>query len=424
MGQMRSARPTGATDQFDEVNILLVDDIQENLLALEALLRQPGLRVLSVTSATQALELLLEHEFAVAVIDVQMPEINGFELARLMHSTERTRHIPIVFVTAGSHQKSYSSKGYECGAIDFLYKPLDSYMVQSKIRIFVELYRQRRELKLQVEALTQSQREQQSLLEELQQTQTELQQAMRLRDDFMSVVSHELRTPLNTLKLELYTRRLHIENGDAEAFSLERMEAMVANDERQLNQLVRLISDMTDVSRIRTGQLSMRLAEVDMLQLVQRVVAQFANQLEMAGIHASVHASGSLRVNADEFRIEQAFTNLLTNAIRHCAAKPIDIYVEYRDTPEVGASVCVGVRDYGKGIEPSDQRRIFEQFERGANERRGSGLGLGLFIANQIVGAHGGALNVESEVGQGAHFTLVLPALLAKPPSRPQPSPV
>jgi len=411
MGQTNLARPSMADDSPDDVKILLVDDIQENLLALDALLQQPGLRVLSASSATQALELLLIHDFAVAVIDVQMPEINGFELARLMHSTERTRHIPIVFVTAGSIQKSYSSKGYECGAIDFLYKPLDGFMVQSKIKVFVELYRQRCELKLRVDALLQAQREQQSLLEELQQTQAELQKAMRLRDDFMSVVSHELRTPLNTLKLELYTRRLHIENGDAEAFSLERVETMVANDERQLNQLVRLINDMTDVSRIRTGQLSMRVAEVDMQQLAQRVVSQFSNQLEMAGIQANIHASGALVVKADEFRIEQAVTNLLTNAIRHCAAKPIDIYVEHRHSPELGASVCVGVRDYGKGIEPNDQRRIFEQFERGANERRGSGLGLGLFIANQIVCAHGGTLNVESEVGQGAHFTLVLPAI-------------
>ena len=397
-------------ERIDGVNILLVDDIVENLLALDALLREPEVHVFSATSATQALELLLEHDFAVAVIDVQMPEIDGFELATLMHSTERTRHIPIIFVTAGSIQKSHSLKGYECGAIDFLYKPLDNDTVRSKVKVFLELYRQRRELKRQIAALMQSQREQQVLLEELQQTRDELQQAMRLRDDFMSVVSHELRTPLNTLTLELYTRRLHIENGDADAFSLERMEVMVGNDERQLRQLVRLINDMTDVSRIRTGQLSMRPAEVDIAQLAQRVVEQFANQLEVAGTRATVHAVGDLIIRADEFRIEQAVTNLLTNAIRHCAAKPIDIFAERRNDPVTGTSVTIGVRDYGKGIDPTDQVRIFDQFERGANERKGSGLGLGLFIANQIVCAHGGTLTVESEIEQGALFTLTLPA--------------
>lgn len=396
-------------EQSDSIKILLVDDISENLLALEALLQQPGLQIFSVTSATQALELLLEHEFAVAVIDVQMPDIDGFELAKLMHSTERTRHIPIVFVTAGSIQKSYSLKGYECGAIDFLYKPLDNDIVRSKITIFVELYRHRRELKQQIEALTKAQQEQQVLLEELEQTRDELQKAMRLRDDFMSVVSHELRTPLNTLKLELYTRRLHVENGDAEAFSLERMEAMIATDERQLNQLVRLINDMTDVSRIRTGQLSIRPIQVDVAQLAQRVLDQFANQLEVAGTSATVHVGGDIIIKADDFRIEQALTNLLTNAIRHCAGKPIDIFIERNNDPVTGGSVAIGVRDYGKGIDPSDQTRIFEQFERGANERKGSGLGLGLFIANQIVQAHGGTLRVESESEQGALFTLSLP---------------
>ncbi len=414
MGQASVLQQQPASESDEVIKILLVDDIVDNLLALEALLKQTGIQVFSATSATQALELLLENDFAVAVIDVQMPDINGFELANIMHSTERTRHIPIVFVTAGSIQKSYSLQGYECGAIDFLYKPLDNDVVRSKIKIFVELYRQRRELSRQIAALLQSQREQQTLLEELQQIRDELQQSMRLRDDFMSVVSHELRTPLNTLKLELYTRRLHIENGDAGAFSLARMEDMVANDERQLNQLVRLINDMTDVSRIRTGQLSMRPTEVDLVQLAQRVVAQFSNQLGVAATRATVHAvgelaPGELTVRADEFRIEQAVINLLTNAIRHCAAKPIDIFVERHVDTATGAWILLGVRDYGKGISPADQTRIFEQFERGENERKGSGLGLGLFIANQIVAAHGGTLRVESQVEQGALFTLALP---------------
>lgn len=412
MSQTNAEPKELAAEQSHAINILLVDDILDNLLALEALLKQPGVQVFTATSAPQALELLLGNDFAVAVIDVQMPDINGFELAKLMHSTGRTRHIPIVFVTAGSIQKSYSLQGYECGAIDFLYKPLDNDTVRSKIKVFVELYRQRRELNRQIAALQQSQREQQALLEELQQIRDELQQSMRLRDDFMSVVSHELRTPLNTLKLELYTRRMHIENQNADAFSLERMEEMVATDERQLNQLVRLINDMTDVSRIRTGQLSMRPTEVDIAQLAQRVVNQFANQLEVAGTHASVHASGAVLVQADEFRIEQAVINLLTNAIRHSASKPIDIVVEWRNEPATGAWAYLGVRDYGKGIDPADQARIFEQFERGDKERKGSGLGLGLFIAKQIVAAHGGTLRVESQLGQGALFSLALPATL------------
>lgn len=394
----------------DLVKILLVDDILENLLALEALLKLPNVQVFCATTATQALELMLENDFALALIDVQMPEINGFELARMIHSTERTRHTPVVLVTAGTVQKSSSVKGYESGAIDFLYKPLDNDIVRSKVKVFGELYRQRRELKRQVEAMRQAQEAQKALLEKLQSAQDDLQQAMRLRDDFMSIVSHELRTPLNTLKLELYTRRVHLERGDMQAFSPERLGTMLDNDDRQLNQLVRLISDMTDVSRIRTGQLSMRPTETDLVALAQRLVAQFSRQLEMALSRATVHATEAVLATVDEFRLEQALTNLLTNAIRYCAEKPIDIYIE-RDFENGTPRASITVRDYGKGIDPVDRERIFEQFERGANERKGSGLGLGLFIANQIVLAHGGTLSADSSPGEGAAFCIVLPCI-------------
>jgi signal transduction histidine kinase len=398
----------------DRVKILLVDDIVENLTALEALLKQLDIEVFSTTSTTQALELLLAHDFALAMVDVQMPEMNGFELAEVMRSTERTRYIPIVFVTAGSAEASYAFKGYESGAIDFLYKPLDNHTVKSKVNVFINLHRQRQELNAQVEALQRAREEQQRLLDRLENTQAELQQAMRLRDDFMSVVSHELRTPLNTLKLELYTRRLHIENGDEAAFTLDKIEVMIATDERQLDRLVRLINDMTDVSRIRTGQLSMRIAQVDIGALIKRVVEQFHNQIEMAGTSVRIHTDAGLLAEVDEFRIEQALTNLLTNAIRHCAGKPIDIRVEEKLIADGIDGLCIAVRDYGKGIEAADQARIFQQFERGANERKGSGLGLGLYIANQIVAAHCGTLGVESRPDEGALFTLTVPKQIAE----------
>ncbi|MET0379208.1 MAG: hybrid sensor histidine kinase/response regulator [Spongiibacteraceae bacterium] len=384
--------------------ILLVDDIQDNLTALEALLKRPDVEVFSVSSATKALELMLKHEFALAVVDVQMPEVSGFELAQMMRSTERTRHIPIVFVTAGSIEATNVLKGYQSGAIDFMYKPLDSHTVRSKVNVFIDLYRHRSALNRQVAELEQARLQQQELLEQLQQTQRELEQAMQLRDQFMSIVSHELRTPLNTLKLELYTRRIYIENGEFDIFTPEKLMAMVDSDERQLNRLVRLINDMTDVSRIRTGQLSMRASEVNLATLVQRSVEQFESQIKLANCSARLHFSGDVKAEADEFRIEQAFINLLTNAIRHCNAKPIDIFLE-----DQGDQVSIEVRDCGLGIEPEDQQRIFQLFERGSRERKGSGLGLGLFIANQIVTAHGGQLSVSSSPGEGSSFRLLLP---------------
>jgi signal transduction histidine kinase len=388
----------------DAAKILLVDDIQENLDALELLLRRSDVSIFTARSANEALELMLQHEFALAVIDVQMPEVSGFELAEVMRSTDRTRHIPIVFVTAGSIEASNVFKGYQSGAIDFMYKPLDNHTVRSKVNVFVDLYRHRSALHRQVSELEEVHLQQQVLVEKLQETQRELEQAMRLRDEFMSVVSHELRTPLNTMKLELYARRMYLENGDFEAFTPDKLQQMVDSDERQLSRLVRLINDITDVSRIKTGQLSMRGTEVNLGTLVQRVLTQFEAQFDFASSKANLQVEGDVVARVDEFRVEQAFINLLTNAVRHCNRMPIDISIR-----DQGDSIRIAVRDYGCGIKEEDQQRIFQLFERGTHERKGSGLGLGLFIATQIMSAHGGKLELESSPGEGAEFALIIP---------------
>lgn len=386
------------------VNILLVDDVRENLTALEMLLRDPEYTIFCATSGSEALELMLQHEFALAVIDVQMPEMDGFEVAEIMQSTERTRQIPIIFVTAGGYLSASVNKAYQSGAIDFMVKPLDNQAARSKVRIFVELYRQRRALNEKVYALQEARIQQQELLEKMQAIQQELEQAAESRDRFISVVTHELRTPLNTMKLELYARRHYLQAGDMSAFTPERLEEMVESDERQLNRLVRLINDMTDVSRMRSGQLSIQPTRFDVTEMVRRVVRLFASQLQVAKCSANLCAEKSIIIIADEFRIEQAFTNLLTNAIRHCNGNPVDVGVE--DADDV---VHISVRDRGLGIKAEEQQRIFKLFERGSHERPGSGLGLGLYIATQIVSAHGGDICVESQQGQGALFTIRLP---------------
>lgn len=397
------------SSQTDSAKLLIVDDIAENLLSLEALLKSPDREIHKALSGDEALELLLRHEFAMAIIDVQMPVMDGFALAEYMRCTERTKNIPIVFVSAGSKERNYAFKGYESGAVDFLYKPLDSHTVKSKVNVFIDLYRHRKALKQQVNALENSRREQEELLAVLRRTQQELEQAVRMRDDFMSIVSHELRTPLNTLKLEGYIRRMHLEEGDAEAFSLDNMARMLETDERQVQLLIRLIDDMLDVSRIRTGKLSLRPARVDLFELVKNAVAQFAQQLAAAGCPAQVRGNSVLGT-WDEFRIEQVIANLLTNAMRYGAGKAIEIDVG----AEEGAAL-LRVRDYGIGIGADDCERIFRQFERAADGGGGGGLGLGLYIADQIVGAHGGSIGVRSALGEGAEFTVLLPCDSVEP---------
>jgi signal transduction histidine kinase len=266
------------------------------------------------------------------------------------------------------------------------------------------LYRQSKAMKQQVEALEQSRREQEALLKQLQATQNELEQAVRMRDDFMSIVAHELRTPLNGLILETQLRKMHLARDNAAAFTLDKMHAMVDRDERQIKSLIRLIEDMLDVSRIRTGKLSIRTSQFDLVKLVSNLLQNFAPQIDAAETSVMLTADQPVVGNWDEFRIEQVISNLLTNALRYGGKGTIDVRVFTQD-----GQARVEVQDRGIGISEENQRRIFQQFERVSAKTVVAGLGLGLFISEQIVTAHGGSITVESRIGEGALFRVCLP---------------
>lgn len=365
--------------ELPAANILLVDDLQENLVALEALIRQPDRRIFTARSGEQALSLMLEHPFALALVDVQMPSMNGFELAELMRGTERTRAIPIVFVTAAGRELNYAFRGYESGAVDFLYKPLDPQTVRSKVNVFVELYRQRQQL----------------------------QRAVRMRDDFLSMISHELRNPLNSVYLQAQVRRKML-SGPTPPDNAAMLRT-VERDERQIRSMVRLLDDMLDVSRLRTGKLAIAPARFDLAESARAVVEVMQEQARQKGVAITLSAPESLPLEGDEFRIEQVINNLLTNALRYGQGKPVAVTVT-----AAGGQARVSVRDEGMGIAPEDQERIFDQFERTDGAAQVAGLGLGLYIARQIAQAHGGQLQVHSRAGEGAEFVLCLPLPAAR----------
>ncbi|WP_308921247.1 hybrid sensor histidine kinase/response regulator [Janthinobacterium sp. J1-1] len=382
--------------------LLIVDDLPENLRALNALIRENDRSVYQASSGEEALALLLEHDFALAILDVQMPEMDGFELAQLMRGTDKTRHIPIVFVTAAGKEMNFSFQGYESGAVDFLHKPLDINAVQSKVNVFVALHQQRAETRRQVQALEHSRQQQEALLQELRATQAELQRSLRMRDEFMSMVAHELRTPLNTLFLETQMRTLNLERGNLAAFAPEKLPKMVARDARQIRSMVRLIDDMLDVSRISSGKLSIRREPVDLAALVRRVAEDLAPGPDQ--LRVQVQEDACIEGYWDGFRVEQIVVNLISNALRYGDGKPVDISLA-----KTRNSAVIEVRDHGIGIGPKDQERIFDAFERVMHQDRTGGLGLGLFITKQLVDAHGGAITLQSQPGHGALFSVTLP---------------
>jgi signal transduction histidine kinase len=231
----------------------------------------------------------------------------------------------------------------------------------------------------------------------------EAQEAVRARDEFLSIASHELRTPLTPLQLHLQSLKRTLTTASPEGLSLERLANKVEVAERQEKRLSRLVAELLEISRIRLGKLELQPEEVNLPAVVSDVIARYRVELAQAGCTVNVNAPEALTGVWDRTRLEQVVTNLVTNAARYGHGKPIDITVAAD-----ARSVRLVVRDHGIGIAPEDQRRIFERFERAASRNFG-GLGLGLYIARQIVEAHGGSIHVSSELGVGSSFTVELP---------------
>jgi signal transduction histidine kinase len=229
-----------------------------------------------------------------------------------------------------------------------------------------------------------------------------------MRDEFMSLVAHELRTPLNTLFLETQMRALQLKRGNLPAFEPEQMGKMISRDERQIKAMIRLIDDMLDVSRMKSGMLSIRPGSVELMTLLERVVSDLTLQASAAGSSIALAPRAPVSGWWDEFRIEQVIVNLLTNALRYGGGAKVEVSVIDGD-----GKVRVDVRDHGRGIAPEDLERIFQPYERGARNGEPKGLGLGLYISRQLAMSHGGELTVDSRPGAGAVFSLVLPAMAA-----------
>ncbi len=376
--------------------ILLVDDREENLLALEGLLREQDAELLPARSGRAALELLLRHEVALALVDVQMPELDGFELAELMRGTERTREVPIVFISAGLHDQARIFRGYESGAVDFLLKPLDPHALRSKVAVFLTLDRQKRLLAERV-------RELEAALAERQRAEEALREANRRKDEFLAMLSHELRNPLAPIRNSLYILE-RAEPGGAQA---SRAQAVI---ERQVQHMTRLIDDLLDVTRISRGKIRLQRERLELNGLVRRVADDHREQFTRNGVALEVAICDEpLHVEGDPTRLAQVVGNLLQNAAKF-TPRGGRARLSLRRSAE--GSALVQVRDDGAGIAPETLSELFEPFVQAETslDRSHGGLGLGLALAKNLVELHGGEVRAASPgLGQGAEFTVCLP---------------
>jgi signal transduction histidine kinase len=364
------------------VKCLLVDDLEENLLALSALLRRDDVEVLTARSGSEALELLLVHDVALALLDVQMPRMDGFELAEIMRGSERTREVPIIFVTAAARDQHRLFKGYESGAVDFLYKPIEAHILENKADVFFRLHRQKQQLAQQLQ----------------EQTET-----LRLNEMFTAVLGHDLRNPLSAILMAAHM--VQHQSDDETVRGTARRILMSGK------RMTRMIDDMLDLARARLGGgIPLRLSHADLAESVQRVVREY--EISFPERRIELQQDGDLIGEWDADRLAQVASNLIGNALQHGAA---DGPVQVRLDGTRANGVVLSVINSGS-IPPLVMPHLFEPFQGGLRQPgQNQGLGLGLYIVQQIVHVHRGSVDVQSGDGERTIFQVKIPRKTSKP---------
>lgn len=366
--------------------VLVVDDLEENLLAMRALLESDAVEILTAKSGEEALELLLQHDIGLALLDVQMPGMDGFELAELMRGAERTRRVPIIFITAGSRDHKRVFQGYETGAVDYLLKPVEPHVLRSKVSIFVELHQQRRELADQIMRLNEAREERERLLAELRTT-------LSLNELFVGVVGHDLRGPLNAIM----TSTTILEQVSSEPDVQE-----VSGRLRSIGlRMTRMINDLLDLTRARLGGgIPIALQATSLEPLANAIVEE--TRLAHPTRTVQLDLRGNLELSADGDRLVQAMANLLANAAAHGReGGVIEVVVDGTGDDEI----VLWIENDGT-VAAEDLPRLFDPFKNSRGKT--PGLGLGLFIVDQIVKAHRGVV-IATSAGGRTRFTITVP---------------
>jgi signal transduction histidine kinase len=404
----------------ERVKILLVDDRPENLLALEAILEPLGQELVCAHSGEEALKCVLQHDLSVILLDVLMPEMNGFDVAQIIKSREKSRFIPIIFLSAINKEDSYVFKGYSMGAVDYVFKPFNPDVLRSKVAVFVDLYLKREQIRKQSELLAESERREMELqhraelLEseaksaaqlaelnnQLHNRQLELEQAMGVRNRFYASMSHELRTPINAV---IGYSTLLIDNiygplNDKQREGLQRTL-------KAARHLLELVNDVLDLSKIEAGKIELALQPVNVEALIEDL---FVTVRPLADEHGSQlsfeHPPQPVTVTTDPRRVRQILLNLLSNAIKFGRKKPITVQC----IPNEEGGVSIAVTDKGEGISEEDKARVFEEFVQ-VSPTQQPGTGLGLPISRRLAHLLDGSLEMESTLGEGSTFRLNLP---------------
>jgi len=378
----------------ENYKILIVDDRPENLLTLEGILESPDLTIIKANSGNEALGLLLEHKFALVLLDVQMPGMDGFETAEIMRSNERTKNVPIIFITAISKQRRHIFKGYDTGAVDYLYKPLDLEILKSKIKAFIEFFKHKQALEETTEELSKT-------ILELEKAKSLAEDATKVKSKFLASMSHEIRTPLNGI---IGMADLGLMDNDLTDLQSERF-----NDIKNSGQtLLEIINDILDLSKIEAEKLELEEIELSLRSLVEKIfntinITAYENGDDLI---CNIDPEIPDTIIGDPLRLRQILLNLLNNAIKFTKNGIVCLNVKLIDLVEEQIRIQFEVVDNGIGIKTELAHSLFESYSQAslATTRKHGGTGLGLNISQSLVKKMGGSIQVESEEGKGSKF--------------------
>jgi two-component system, sensor histidine kinase len=364
-------------------HILLVDDKEENLIALEAMLQGPGIRFTKAHSGREALRCMLKQEFSLILLDVQMPDVDGFETAKLIQQRERSRNTPIIFLTGTESAPTQAQIGYSYGAVDYMLKPISPEILRSKVAVFVELYRKSRILERQSQ---------------------ELMQANKLKGEFLANMSHEIRTPMSgVIGLAELLLKTKLDSEQQDLATLIRDSGLA---------LLTIINDILDFSKIEAGKLNLDVHDFELNSIIDGTIELLHNAASEKGIYLKTEIETVIPdvLRGDSIRIRQVLINLLSNAIKFTARGGISLKVALVKQDKDSVTISLSVTDTGIGLSDRDKQLLFRPFTQvdGATTRRYGGTGLGLSISKRLVDMMGGSIEVESTMGKGSTFTFIV----------------
>lgn len=381
-------------DLKDKFNILIVDDREENLLTLESILESDELNIIKALSGNEALGLMLEYNFAMVLLDVQMPEMDGFECAELMRSNDRTKNIPIIFITAISKQRQHIFKGYASGAVDYLYKPLDLEILTAKIKAYIEFFKQKHKLEITT-------RELEKTIQELDSSKKIAEEATLAKSSFLANMSHEIRTPLNGI---IGMAELALMDGSLSEIQSERL----ADIKQSGISLLDIINEILDISKIEADKLVLEEIEFSIRDVLQKVIRLLSVKISQDNLELNCSISPEIPdiLVGDPIRIRQILINLVGNAIKFTDKGFVSIELNLIKETKDSVNIDFIIRDTGIGIAKDKVQYLFESFSQAdtSTTRKHGGSGLGLSISKNLVNMMDGEIEIESELDKGSMF--------------------